>query len=608
MKKPAWADARHIANCDRPNAWTNALLAVVMFMGTLGYQTLQTRSDDIRVFLVALIGTTVALVLLNLALWLLHARTALHVFAVVLVVAVVRTLTVQFTASQMGLPPQGEQWPNLVGNMIITVIILLALLTIQSYFVSAQAQTQALLHEQMLIAEKQEQLAEANRNGRAAMSALISDVALPAIGESTILLNVTSQSGQLNTERMMAIAEQIRDRSEHEIRRLSHILGEASEPSDQLLSGVSAVAVKSKPVSVLTWPSWLRRVAPRCEIKAVATTILFAIVMSEMLVGNQDFFVGLLWLVECLALVFFITSLGQWGLSILRQHASAFSPLYLTLVFSVAGCAVLVARFNGEYSVDLRWPTAWTMWFSVVAIGWVCSLVSIADREQRLRQREIAALTTSYQLHAARLSHLLLATQRSAANILHSRVQGRFIAAAMTVGAAARFTADDAQEVEQQRIEALRTAVQILAQTADEIEQLQLDSGQPSENLAHALQAVGESWISVLRVKVQVGPSVDEQVSRYPGMSDWITDVVREAIANAARHGDAHHVEVDVSCPQPDRVRVMVNNDGLPIPANAETGLEAARVIDAGGTWALNAADDGVLLQVDLPLVIAQVA
>lgn len=590
-----------------PSPRTTIFLAIAFFAGTLGYHATAAGATWYNIAAIALITTVVVLVTLYLVTFGLDRLPRKSIALLIvgsLIVGVVRATAAYLVARVLGLELVSGPLFSFLTSVLITTIILLGVAVISAYFRSAKVQTAQLIEENHQIEREQLQLDAANSQGREAMAALISDVALPAITQSKSALNSARNAGQVDTDSLMALATEIRDKSETEIRQLSHTLSDSATPAPQLVPEAPSSDVDA---AGLTRRQWFKRAWLTCEIYPLISTIVFALLMLPTFLGQEGRGMATVSLVLACLSMLVILYLGSGLLWLVRSRGSAsWSAVVMSVVYVAAAVAASI------FSTDVL--TTWTTpdWFIPLMVsltafvaGWVVSLVFAADREQKVRQREIAAQTATRKLYAARLEHLLLATQKAAANILHTRVQGRFIAAAMTVGRAAKINAGDDPESVQQRLESLQAAIDILQQTADEIEALQGAQSVQVTELDAALQAVAKSWTGVLEVAVSVADSAASEASQQPGLTEWIADVVREAISNAARHGAARRVWIEVES-DGHCVRIQADNDGLPLASKPRPGLEARRTMKAGGTWALTSENGPVRLVVELPLRAAQ--
>jgi signal transduction histidine kinase len=148
------------------------------------------------------------------------------------------------------------------------------------------------------------------------------------------------------------------------------------------------------------------------------------------------------------------------------------------------------------------------------------------------------------------------------------------------------------------------------------ITRLRPDAGVPAAAEDAELAPELEHLVAALRVQwgMEVTLSVDPPATRVPARLVWhLRQLVREAAANAARHGGARHFSVEAA--QHDWVlHLAVSDDGTGLPEHGRFDAAALRargigprslrerVLTLGGTLLVGSAPSGTRIEMDIPL------
>jgi signal transduction histidine kinase len=185
------------------------------------------------------------------------------------------------------------------------------------------------------------------------------------------------------------------------------------------------------------------------------------------------------------------------------------------------------------------------------------------------------------------------AARRQVAALLHDRVQAGLIAACLELQLIAqRQDAEDQQSLRKviDRLEELRAldvrrAARALSPSLEEVD------------LKSALEELAAQYEPSIETYVRVTPLIEERRADLDSdLPIAIYRIVEQALLNAATHGQAQHVWVDIEATN-RRIDLTVRDDGLGLADITSTGLGSA-VIDTwtralGGTWSLTPAHEG---------------
>ena len=100
--------------------------------------------------------------------------------------------------------------------------------------------------------------------------------------------------------------------------------------------------------------------------------------------------------------------------------------------------------------------------------------------------------------------------------------------------------------------------------------------------LTPALRELVATWAGVCEVEIEMEPDLKKDISRNPRMAMCLNEILKEAVSNAVRHGDAERAWVEVSRTGEKTeaiVEVQVTNDGR-IPVTGERRGLGSQLLD----------------------------
>ena len=126
-----------------------------------------------------------------------------------------------------------------------------------------------------------------------------------------------------------------------------------------------------------------------------------------------------------------------------------------------------------------------------------------------------------------------------------------------------------------------------------------------SVGLDTALQDLADSWDSALRVRVSLDPASRDLLLQGNVPRDLLVAIYRvseQAILNAAAHGRASRVDVDLTMPSREVLALTVSDDGRGLPDGQLTRGAGSAIMDAWcavahGAWRWVPAARGVRLE-----------
>lgn len=123
-------------------------------------------------------------------------------------------------------------------------------------------------------------------------------------------------------------------------------------------------------------------------------------------------------------------------------------------------------------------------------------------------------------------------------------------------------------------------------------------------DVRHSVAELAELWLGVVEIQVDLSDAVAHLMSRFPASGHTVVEVIREACANAIRHGEARRVWVQLTVgDRPKSVRVSVRNDGSALPEQPAGGVGSLLLDELTLEWTRRSDATETVLTALVPLV-----
>jgi hypothetical protein len=162
-------------------------------------------------------------------------------------------------------------------------------------------------------------------------------------------------------------------------------------------------------------------------------------------------------------------------------------------------------------------------------------------------------------------------SRRQVGYVMHGSLQSALNAAVLQLGAAK----DPTSEL----IESVRGDI------AGALSRVGFDSGQ-SYSFEQAQQEISKIWAGTVETKWQVQPEALEALRRNPATSECLAEVLREAVSNASKHGQATKVEIAVNI-ENSAISLQAKDNGTSLYTGKTQGLGTELLDDVCSSWLL---------------------
>lgn len=263
-------------------------------------------------------------------------------------------------------------------------------------------------------------------------------------------------------------------------------------------------------------------------------------------------------------------------------------PGLVTLAAAYAGAGGVASGVIdlAAHVVGLSAPFFWTTIVFVPTTALAVSLQAATTQRRRAIEVDLTLTLAQEAQETARLRESLARLRSRLARVLHSTVQGEFIATALNL-AADQGASVQAVDVE---LDALGQRVEERIRAVES----------PAIRAQDRLRDLIDLWSDVLVITVQAAPDAWATLDADPDLVDRTVDVVAEGLTNAVRHGSGGAIELSIdACP--GGIDLRIGSPGTLSPS-ARPSLGMRTMSESADAWELIQVDDRVDLVVSLRL------
>lgn len=284
----------------------------------------------------------------------------------------------------------------------------------------------------------------------------------------------------------------------------------------------------------------------------------------------------------------FITWLFGWGVNRIAGRKEL--PIWLVLLLLSAwyslSSALAVSLFGGQNELipaSLNAQYVGLVLLSVIAVAaFRVALLGQADLEEvASSEKERLAF-----LEAA-LRQQLWVSRNDLATTLHGPVQAAFQVAAMKLGSVT--------EVSESLVAEIRATID------EALVELSAPIMVNHEIFENTCKDIVEVWAGVMSVSIQISSECHSAFDEFSGTAKCVLALIRDAVANASKHGFATSTEVNVSIAD-NCVMLEVRNNGKSVPVPVQPGFGFQMLEEVSLQWSLSSNDRATVITALIPL------
>ena len=123
-------------------------------------------------------------------------------------------------------------------------------------------------------------------------------------------------------------------------------------------------------------------------------------------------------------------------------------------------------------------------------------------------------------------------------------------------------------------------------------------------NLPESLAEIQAAWRGIVNIKINITQRATGALQGNNDACIGVNEIVKEAVSNAVRHGQAKNISVEVDRECEAALEIKVSNDGLPIKVRPAAGVGSRLIKELTTSWSLGSskASGLTVLAASLPL------
>jgi two-component sensor histidine kinase len=106
-------------------------------------------------------------------------------------------------------------------------------------------------------------------------------------------------------------------------------------------------------------------------------------------------------------------------------------------------------------------------------------------------------------------------------------------------------------------------------------------------DLADALNQMQATWRGICDIKISITDRAGRSLQKNNDACICVNEILKEAVSNAVRHGDAKNVSVEIDRVDDFELAILVSNDGLPLSAQKRLGVGSRLIEELTTDWSI---------------------
>jgi hypothetical protein len=490
--------------------------------------------------------------------------------AMLQVAAVARAVAYDYLLVTLNFAPEGMLFSRVYAsqfNIFVAGIVVASLVAMARDFSESN---EKLSHTLGKLQAAQEDVESRLKNRRTALLASIRSQLESALS-SVSGLNVSS-----DTQHLKSMIDDV-------VRPISHRLGrEFSATTDEQVLGLG---------SRIRWSSVTKYALETNPVHPVWLTLWTAFVSFQVIsiAAGEEFALPYISAVVMFGL-WFTASRFVW-----KKTANKLGVLARALSFSVLMMSTpLVVNYLLELEFGLQFfngrvVISAALYFLVMA--WSLALVIAVAGLLKRTNLELVEATTQLRRRLVTDNVSALHFEQAVSHVLHGPIQDAIAASLKRIQSMPPDALPGDSEVEIVRNH-IENALQLLN-----------DSPLRNYSIERGLKGLAALWSGLVDINVSLDKKTVEVLESAQTTSSIIIEVVREAVSNAIRHGDATKIDIDIKYIEfPADIHITVNNNGKSLSTQTSTGIGTKLLTDMTLEWSRENHPEGVELRAIVPL------
>ena len=226
------------------------------------------------------------------------------------------------------------------------------------------------------------------------------------------------------------------------------------------------------------------------------------------------------------------------------------------------------------------------VYLSMIVVG-ILALLDSFDYEARRYREHLVQQNEELALEVALFEQQLWVARRKWSLVLHGTVQASLTAA---------LTRLNAQDADKKTLVAVKKDLDRAIAALSSPPNLEV-------KFSSAIKEIIFTWQGICEIDLDIDEAIKKVVTKDSHLSMCVNEIVKEAISNAVRHGDARSAKVSLTSAADGVIDLTVKNDGFAPGFRTTKGLGTTLLDELTVSWSLDfdSATDETVLSARLP-------
>lgn len=465
----------------------------------------------------------------------------------------VRIFALEYAYLEFGLTKELGISDRVLGDITGVVILLVGIAYIQLVL-------QELGTQEYELAAAKEGLTEQGRISK--ISAETADQLLRAKAQQSLgeqLTALTQYLKSAKSPRATRISNEIRELIQNKVRPLSADLW------NQLDAFEAQTGLKPK----IRRNRLPRRISPATDFRAPMVFVLGGLNIFVTAPGLSDWAFALIFGLVTLSFPFLGRALA-WLYPKSASHSLGLGALATGLLALTAWLpSMAFLLINSETHPGLR-VLAFTSTSVLLFISIAVAIWSAFKRERIQYLNQIKELNQQRARQLALLDQAVWVARRNWSYLVHGTVQGALTVALSRLQLAEKITPELVGQVLSD-VERAKSALE--------------DSQDFGQHWDLVLPQIKQTWDGVCELNHQISSPANKLLDENPAASICVTEIVKELVSNAFRHGKANQVSIEISLDEIGDIQLVSTNNGLSVSEDRLQGIGSEMFDELTSSW-----------------------
>ena len=261
---------------------------------------------------------------------------------------------------------------------------------------------------------------------------------------------------------------------------------------------------------------------------------------------------------------------------------------YLCLILSTIGAPLFLTNLHRIEDLSTALMFSMVILFPIL-MGIALGNSAILDQAREQAEAQVASDNSRLERETSLFEQRMWLAKRNWSFVVHGTVQAALTAAISRLSAS--------EELEQYQIDLVLQDLQRAKDALSKTPELDVD-------LNTALQAVVSTWQGICSVDWHFTERATRLLTRDVNARMCVNEIIKEAVSNAVRHGEANQVNIELDRTGDELLVVTVSNNGRAPRQELRNGLGSQMLDELTLSWSLtyNRAQAKTILEAKLAL------